>query len=271
MRRMHVTTIRRWSYYVAMFVGAVLVHQELFSSVVGSGAAGLLRRNSEAYVLMFVPAYWVFRGRRRTQRSRRRVRDRPIVGGSGCVVHSDGAISVALPWVMLSHVDLGLSQAVITLQEGFLGLLVISGYLGVTRSILPPTQHRIDGRAVIRPGPRVLYYIAVGAIAAAVHLDWVPGVVPSAFAEWLQVNIEAYAAMLLIPVYFDVVAVSRTRVIRLLWYSLLVLIPLLVQGGFLDGISPPACWTVPHARLRRSSPQQPCRSTSTCGAALQRH
>ena len=147
-------------------------------------------------------------------------------------------ISYALPWVMLSEADLGLSQAVITLQEGFLGLLVVSAYLGITRAIMPPTKHTIDGWAVVGVGPRVLYYAAVGVLATLAHLDRLPDVLPAGIEEWLRVNVEAYAAMLLIPLYFDVIAVARTKSARLIWYSSLVLVPLAVHGGLLDGILP---------------------------------
>ena len=115
---------------------------------------------------------------------------------------------------------------------------MVSAYLGITRAILPPTKHTIDGWAVVGVGPRVLYYAAVGVLATLAHLDRLPDVLPAGIEEWLRVNVEAYAAMLLIPLYFDVIAVARTKSARLIWYSSLVLVPLTVHGGLLDGILP---------------------------------
>ena len=239
MRRVLAPSIRRWSYYVVLSVGALVVHQAFTISIVGSAAAGVLRRNSEAYVLMFVPAYWDLfaRGAEPSGRSGN-VEVGPSWAGQVSWFAVIALVSTALPLVMLSGNDIGLSQAVITLQEGFLGLFVVSAYLGITRAILPPTHHRIDGRAVISVAPLVVYYAIIAVVAILAHLDRLPGVLPAGIEEWLTVNVEAYAAMLLIPLYFDVVADARTKAARIVWYASLLLIPLAANAGVLDGILP---------------------------------
>ena len=118
------------------------------------------------------------------------------------------AITFFLPSTLPA--DLGLPQSIITLREAVLGLLVISAYLGWSRSILPSRLHMIDGRPTVSRNARIAYYAAV-VILAVVVTDLS---------------------------YFDLIVPRKAWWTRVAWYGFLVATPILVQGGFLDAVLP---------------------------------
>ena len=100
---------------------------------------------------------------------------------------------------------------------------------------------RVDGRPVSSLRGRGLYYTAVAVLAVVAEQGGIGG----RAGEWLEINTEAYAAMLLIPAYFDFIAPCRRRVCRLAWYVGLVAVPIMVQTGALGLVLPDSAvdWT----------------------------
>jgi hypothetical protein len=231
---------RRTAYYAVVLLGAIAVHQDWVATIIGDGFGSLLRRNSEAYVMMLIlPAYWDLFA--------------PSVDPDGhgatatigprMLPHGAWFAGLALAAIVLqSHVPgalgVDLAQALVTLGEAFVAGIVICLYLGWSRAILPGPSHVITGAAVRPAGARAVFYVAVLGLAVAVQQSWFAMVAGDDLTGWFQVNIEAYAAMLLVPAYYDLVAPSRRRWVRPAWYVCLVATPLLVQGGLLDGIVP---------------------------------
>lgn len=239
MRDMHGTSARRLSYYVAVVVGGVLVHQHITLSLLGSGATDLLRRNSEAYALLIMPVYWdLFAGLTEPDGTGGTQSIGPSWVGQGAWFLVMTAITFILPSNLPADLGFALPQSIITLREAFLGLLVITAYLGWSRSILPSRLHMIDGRPTASRSAQIAYYAAAVVFAVIVDLGVVRRVAGGTVGDWLETNIEAYAAMILIPLYFDLIVLRRTWWTRIAWYGFLVVAPILVQGGFLDTVFP---------------------------------
>jgi hypothetical protein len=229
---------RRLLYYLAVVAGGYMVHQGITLSLLGSEAAGLLRRNSEAYALMMMPAYWdLFAGATAPDGNGGRQLIGPSWLGQGTWFLVLGTITFMLPSSLPADLGFPLPQSIITLREAPLGILVITAYLGWTRSILPSRRHTIDGLATASRIARMSYYTAVLFVAVVVDLGVVRRTTGSTIGGWMETNIEAYAAMILIPSYFDLVA--RSGVLRrIIWYLFLLAVPFLVQSGVLDGVVP---------------------------------
>ena len=229
---------RRLAYYAAVLIGTVVVHQGFVVSIGGSGVSDLLRRNSEAYLMMVIlPAYWdIFAwavdpdGRGATARIGSDWRGQAAWFGGLAIV------ALVLQSTVLGPAGIGLPQAVVTLGEAFVAAIVICLYLGWSRAILPGRPHTITGAAVVGVPARLGYYAAVAGAAIVIQQAWFASLAGQRFVDWLQVNIEAYAAMLLVPAYYDVVAPGVRRWMRPAWYTFLVAAPMLVQSGVLDGV-----------------------------------
>ena len=231
------TRVRRLSYYLAVVVGGILVHQHIAVSLFGSGVMDEFRRNSEAYALMILPVYWdLFAGSTEPDGTGGTQSIGPSWVGQGAWFILMAAITFFLPSTLPA--DLGLPQSIITLREAVLGLLVISAYLGWSRSILPSRLHMIDGRPTVSRNARIAYYAAVVILAVVVNLGWVGRVAGDTVGDWLQADIEAFAAIVLIPLYFDLIVPRKAWWTRVAWYGFLVATPILVQGGFLDAVLP---------------------------------
>jgi|GEM_PF-5958790 len=231
--------LRRIVYYGAALAGVVLVHQRFVATLLGTELTSVLRRNNEAYLmLLIIPAYWdVFAAPADPD-------------GAGATAPVDGRwvgqatwfggvvlAAVALQSGLLEEAGIVLAPAIATLGEAFVAAVVICGYLGWSRAILPGRSgHAVTGAAVVPAATRAVYYAAVVLVAVAAQQSWVADLLGGPVVDWLKVNVEAYAAMLLVPLYYDVVAPSRQRWVRPAWYAFLVAAPVAVQGRLLDGI-----------------------------------
>lgn len=230
---------RRLAYYAAVIVGAVVVHQSFFASWVGGAVTDFLRRNSEAYALMvLVPAYWDLFAPQGDPRRRGLVapwgsRPNDLAGqvawfgflGVGVVLLQTGipeALGVDLP------------QAVITLGEAFVAAIVISLYLGWSRGLGTWAKTWAEGQPMVSPWARTIYYVLVLGLTVAIYQSWFFDLFGKTAVDWLQVNAEAYAAALVIPLYFDLVAASRRPIVRIVWYVGLLVAPVAIQSGALD-------------------------------------
>jgi hypothetical protein len=222
----------RLVYYPAVALVAVGFHQGFVADLLGPEASDFLRRNSEAYVLMLlVPAYWDF------------VRlsepppptDSETLRWAGWYATLVAAV-VVLQTDMVGAVDL--PQSLVTLGEAFVAATVVSLYLDWSRGGFPG---RWWGRAP-RPRHRVWYYAACAGFTVLVYQGFVRDVIGGDAVEWLQVNAEAYAAVLLVPAYFDVVRPTVTRfrrpwwTIRAAWYGVLLAFPLFIQTSAAESL-----------------------------------
>ena len=151
------------------------------------------RRNSEAYALMILPVYWdLFAASTEPDGTGGTQSIGPSWVGQGVWFLLLTAITFFLPSTLPA--DIGLPQSIITLREAVLGLLVISAYFGWSRSILPGRLHIIDGRPTVSRNARIAYYATVAILAVVVNLGWV-GRVAGTVGDWLEADIEAFAAI----------------------------------------------------------------------------
>ncbi|MGA9596795.1 MAG: hypothetical protein WBV06_11595 [Acidimicrobiia bacterium] len=230
--------LRRVGYYVVVLIVGVCVHQTVVARFLGVGMAAFLRRNSEAYVLMWLPAYWDMFAYRCDP------------DGRGAVASVGGAVQLSyqVVWVGAMVVTTFILQAraaapmrdmlpqsIITLGEGFLGIAVVSVYLGWSRGIAHRRRRLVTGAAIVPGWQRAVYYGAVVLVAVLAQQSFVSDHISPDLAAWLQVNTEAYMAMLLIPAYFDLVA-GRQRM--WVWLACLAATPLVTQAWLHWGLAP---------------------------------
>lgn len=233
------SSLRRTSYYVIVIVGAIMVHQAFAASLLGAGAADVFRRNSEAYALMvLVPGAWDLLARQGDPRRPPGMwgsRD-PLLGRQtawytflvfGIVVLQTGVPEAA---------GIDLPQSVITLGEAFVAAAVISLYHGWSRGFAPWSRAWGFGSPMVSVQARSGYYLAVVVFTVIVYQSWFLNLAGATAVDWLQVNAEAFAAALIIPAYFDLVAAATRPAVRLVWYPALVAAPLAIQGGVLDPV-----------------------------------
>lgn len=208
-------------------------------SLVGAGGADLVRRNSEAFVMMLLPLFWeLFAPTAR-------------LDGTGVVSrprHGAGQLAWILGWVgtaailqavSLDALDLSLDQRLVTLGEGILTVGVLSAYLAVTRSLLPRTAPARGGAPTTSAAARATLAGVVVVVVLTAYQPAGRDLLPAGLVSWIQLNVEAVAGVLLIGFHLDVVGPRPgARILRLGWYGLLVGIPLLVQVGALDGVLP---------------------------------
>ncbi len=83
-----------------------------------------------------------------------------------------------------------------------------------------------------------MYYGLIAGFVVIVHRPWLPDLLGDTVVDELRVNDEAYAAALLIPLYFDVAARQARRHLRALWYLALLALPLATQAGAADSLLP---------------------------------
>jgi hypothetical protein len=232
---MDVFPLRRLSYYATVLVGALIVHQGAFNSLIGDQATDLLRRNNEAYLLLFFPAYWDLFARRTDPDGRGgTMAVGPAWTGQATWFTALVALIGILSFEPFGKGVLGLPQSIVTLREACIAMLALSAYIGWSRSILPGPLHMIDGAPTVPATRRAVVYAALMAIVIAVWLELVGDVLGDAIGGWFGLSTEAIAGFLLIATYFDVVAPARRIWIRVAWYLLLPLVPVLVQGGVID-------------------------------------
>lgn len=233
-------------YYGVVIVGGLLVHQSGFASLVGDDLSDLFRRNNEAYVLMLlIPAYWDLLGPPQAPRVNG--------GGVGAPLDNRGRQVVWFAVLGLAGIVLqtgagewlNLSQTVITLGEAFVAGFVICLYLGWSRGFFGFSGPPAAGGPVFGWVPRAWYYLVVAGIAIVAQQAFFSDLAANV-AESVQVNIEASAAMVIIPLYFDIVARPRPRWVLAVWCVVMVVIPIVSQPDVLDStpLAPLVGWTV---------------------------
>ena len=212
----------------------VLTHQAFTASLLGEGLTDFVRRNSETYALcVLVPAYWDLFASNIDPRSRaiETPPTRSFVQYAWLGFLAVGA--VVLQSASLAEA-LNLPQNIITLGEAFVAALVVALYQGWSRGFRPGAPTPRDGRATAPTRISLWYYAGIGLITILIYQGFVRTLVGEGLVEWLQINAEAYAAMLLLPAFFDFVAPSLRRRVPWTWYAFLVLVPLIVATGQLD-------------------------------------
>ncbi len=226
-------SLTRRAYYAAVVAAGLIIHLDVVGELLGPGATSLLRRNSEAYVLMvLIPMYWDFIVPS-TRRATRLVWYTSLLVAT--VVLQTGATSSHLP------------TAVVTLGEAFAATAAISLYLDWSRRRLG--SHVADG-GLAPWSQRGVYYGGVAIFTALIYQGFFADVAGGGVTEWLQVNAETYGAMVVVPLYFDLIvpigggdarnaipalpSAPGWKISRLVWYATLVLIPTLVQTHRVD-------------------------------------
>ncbi len=225
--------VRRFIYYAAVAAFGILVHQAFLVPILGDGVITILRRNTEAYALaVLIPAYWDIYAWEADPWGETNIHLRRHPGQYAWLV------LLALAAIVVETGPLAetfrLPQSIITLGEAFVAALVITAYQGWSRGFLPGAPSPRGGRPVVSTRTSIRLY--VGAILATilVYQGFVTTLLGTGTVEWLQINAESYAAILLVPFYFDFVAPRRRQWVEWAWYAFLVAGALAVAGGRFD-------------------------------------
>lgn len=232
---------RRTAYYVLVIAGAIAVHQIAFADTAGTSAADFFRRNSEAYALMvLIPLYWdVFGWAASPQAARPGAPRRAGWWYQPALV---GWVVALLALALVTQGTLadrlGLTQSIVTLGEAFVAAPIIAIYTAWSRGI--PAAEGASSGAQLEPwSRRIWFYGIAAAVVLLAYQQFAVSLLGDAALDWVQVNLEAWSALLLIPLYFDLVAVSGAPLwLRVGWYAALAVVPILTQSGALEGVVP---------------------------------
>ncbi len=198
--------------------------------LLGEGLGSFVRRQSEAYVLIaFVVGFWAWVASDGHPSSR----------GAETARFSARSVAQYSLWflgLLAALVLFGGSSvpnALVTLKEAVVTIVVVSAYLMWSRGIGPDREWWRSGAPVYPWSKRRFYYVAVFVLIAIVYVPGLGRVVGESTLTWLLENNEAYAAIILVPLYFDVPARSRKALIKVGWYGVLVATALAIQwDGF---------------------------------------
>ncbi len=217
---------RRVLYFVAVVAFGFVVHQGVLADLFGLGPMKFFRRQSEAYAIMFgVPLYWelfarhAHPGDRGPLVARQPRSSAPQLAFFGALI----ALSFVLAFAM------AIPNSVVTLKEALVAVFGISAYLGWSRGFLPSSTAWGRGAPIRSQVLRLCYYILVVGIIIVSYKPSVHAALGESRGNWLQENSEAFGALLAIPLYFDVAARYRNRLVNVAWYGLLIAIPVMVQ------------------------------------------
>ena len=198
----------------------------------GKSLSDLLVRNSEAYVMMLAPLYWDLFAWRADPDGRgglTRVGGAAHFAGQLIWVSAMSLVAVLLGTALIDSVRTGLPQAIVTLSEAFVAVAGVSLYLAWSRGLLARQTGAQRGTPTLPISKRVYYY---GLVVGLILISLGPGAnASSGLLGWIGRSSEAWAAMVLLALYFDVIAPHRRPLARLIWYPALLLTPLVVQGG----------------------------------------
>lgn len=238
-----VINMRVWAGFaiIASVLAGVVGHIPFVIDVVGAGAASFVRRQSEAPALIgFVVLLWAIFADDGYPRDggpevRRQRQSNPLVWGAW--------VALLLLLSVLTVTWDSAANSFITLKESFFAVTVISLYLAWCCSFLPKDTTWRSGAPTKPVAQRVTYYI-VAAVVTVLSVTTLPGAI---FGEgvglYLRESSEGYVALLLIPLYFDLIAGKRPWVMRAAWYAGLVAIPVIVQlNPFPSSFEPLVSW-----------------------------
>jgi hypothetical protein len=221
-------------YFGAWALLITLVHQSAVADIVGNGPAGWLRRNGEAYLLaILIPLFWeLFVSKTDPYRPTDAVagRSAPSLQQFGAWIGAMLVLTVILQNSAIAGA-FGLPTSITTYGEAFLATAVVSIYLAWSRGLL---QEAATGAPVVSGIARAGYYLAVGGLTALFHQSFVADGLPASFVEWWTLNAEAYGAMLVVPLWFDIVAGRpwpKAAWAAALWVAILALIPGVFGAG----------------------------------------
>lgn len=218
--------MRRYVFLTSVAVFGVVVHLGFVGDLLGSGATEFVRRQSEAYaIVVLVIGFWELFARR---------------GHPGNVATRDHPIATSMLWFscwfgaliitsLLLPRDIGLPQSIATLKEAFAAALVISAYLSWSHSFSPGDTHWALGAPVRSAAARVSYYAAIAALVLVSAVGLPDTVIGASYSDFIEQHSEAVGAVILIPLYFDVVARASGQRTLIVWLGLIVGVPLAVQ------------------------------------------
>ncbi|MCP3936117.1 MAG: hypothetical protein GY708_12180 [Actinomycetia bacterium] len=221
----------RAAYLSAMLILTLIVGSSTLDTVAGGSVAGWFGRNSEAWVLaLLIPLQWELFASRFD----------PHVPVAGAEARFRSRLPVAI-WLLamlaatiVLQTDsfastVGMPSRFVTWGEAFLATAVVTLYLAWSRGYLGSREpngigHR-GGAPTKGAKERLLFYLVLVLYALVAYSDLEVG--------WLRQNAEAHAAMLIIPLWFDVVAPHRwvrSLVVHVAWYTFLIAVPLIASS-----------------------------------------
>ncbi|MFT7475861.1 MAG: hypothetical protein ACI81L_002804 [Verrucomicrobiales bacterium] len=225
----------RWRsmYFIAWLGFIVLVHQSVLAELIGSGNASWLRRNNEAYVLAaLVPMFWELFALTVDPRSptAELTERRPMWRRSVFVWFLVMILATITLQTETIFGALGLPNTITTYGEAFFATAVITAYLAWSRGLFRPT---FTGAPVVGPWARASFYATIALLTMLLHQAFFAERFGSSFVDWWTLNAEAYGAMLLVPLWFDVVAGKpwpKSGYWTLAWMAMLITVPYVVSS-----------------------------------------
>lgn len=215
-------------------------HPAAVVDAIGDGPAAFLRRQSEGYIMIaLIVGFWAWLAPHGHPSASDTVVPRdPVTAAVGWF---GWFVVLAVATVLMSATDV-FPNAIVTLKEATVGVIVVTWYLSWSRGLGPDHKTWANGAPVKNVANRVSYYSVMVALIVFTY-GGAFDVLGDGVGVWFRENSEAFGAVLLIPMYFDLVAPRRSVLSRVLWYGGIVLLLGIAQiSGFPDSIQPIASW-----------------------------
>ena len=225
---------RRVLFLLSVAAFGIVSHLGFVTDVLGSGATEFVRRQSEAYaMIVLIIGFWELFAADGHPASLAQAEH--LVSTSRLRYYAWFAF-LTIAAILLTQ-DIGLPQSVVTLKEAFPAAIVITAYLGWSRSFLPRDALWARGAPALSGQSRVTYF-AVAVVVALVGIIGFPKVLfGNSLNELAEQHAEALGAIVLVPLYFGVFARGNRRSLAI-WILFVSATPFLTQldvfPGFLD-------------------------------------
>lgn len=237
---------RRALFLLSVAAFGIVTQLEFVSDVFGSGITEFVRRQSEAYAMVvLIIGFWELFAADGHPASL----DQPEHPVSTSRIWYYAWFTILAVAAILLTQDVGLPQNIVTLKEAFPAAIVVTGYLGWSRSFLPRDTLWARGAPARSGQSRVTYY-AVAVLVAFVGIIGLPDAFfGDSLNELFEEHAETLGAIVLVPLYFGVFARTNRRS-RAIWIGFLAGVPFLIQlNRFPDFLDATVEWT---ARITES-------------------
>jgi len=218
-----------------------LGHLDFFSDLSNGGAA-FLRRQSEAYAIigLFVGFWAWFMPSVHSSTASTASAPQANKPRTSFVLSFAWFCAIGAALLLVTLWDEG-PGPLVTLKEAFVAVLVVSGYLMWSRGFSPGDP--AVGTATRSREARAAYYVAVLVVAVTSAVPFLDDVVGMGMASLFSESNEAFAAIILISLYFDIAARRSTMLARVIWYSVLIALPVAAQfDGYPGPIADIGVW-----------------------------
>lgn len=215
----------RVGFFLAFLALSISIHFSWFEEILGNGGASIVRRQSEAYVLiLLIPLFWELFAKSGSPSSREELAGREPTSQLAFATW----FGVLLGLSVLLSFDTGIPTFIVTLREATAAVFVICLYLAWSRSFFPSSKVWAAGAPTANRTVRRSYYglmLIIVVMQTPLSLE----LFGQSVHDRLVDHAETVAAVVLIPMYFDFISRDVGRLRRFLWYAALVSAPIVVR------------------------------------------